>query len=1355
MARETGHDAGNSTKDETVSIEPKSTVQSAHSEGPGSRIGVYKLLQQIGEGGFGSVYMAEQEKPVKRRVALKIIKLGMDTKQVIARFEQERQALAILDHPNIAKVFDAGATETGRPYFAMELCTGEPIDEYCDRNKLSIAERLELFAQVCAAVQHAHTKGLIHRDLKPSNVLVSTQDGKPLAKVIDFGIAKATSSKLTERTLFTEHKQLIGTPEYMSPEQAEGSLDIDTRSDVYSLGVLLYALLTGTTPFNSRDLRSAAYAEIQRVIREVDPPKPSTRLTQSSETLADIANHRKIEPSRLSAMIRGELDWIVMRALEKDRTRRYESASDFAADIRRYLSGEAVEAAPPSTTYRVRTFIRRNKGIVAAGALVSAVLVLGTIGTSAGFISASHRAEGERVAKVEAEKKQKLAEQKTTEAELARSDAIAARNEIEYNSYVANLEMADAWRALGRYARVFERLAACPERLRGWEWNWYSAISDTSLLTFNPDSDRMSSATYSPDGRHIALACWSGEVHIVHAESGETVRVLQCPDSIISPATYNHSGSRIITNLDFDSFTIFDTETGRRVCDLVGHAGQSVVAVFSPDDSIIATGSHDKTVRLWDASTGEQLAVLSGHSDRVVAIDFNPDGSRLVSCSEDGSACVWDVASRTCVHVLRGHTDRLYQAKFSPDGTVIATASADGTARVWDAETGNATLVYTGHSAGLGDLSFGARGSLVATAAGDGTARVWDVRTGETQAVCSGHEGFIAHVRMSPDGDRVVTYAYDGKLRLWDARTGDLIANFRGHTETVQSVEFSPDGSRVVTAALEGVAKVWDAHLYQPNYIFEGHKDGIGAIALTPDGTRLVTASDDSTVRVWDVVSGRSIFCLQGHQDFANRLAITQDGTRAVSGSFDGTARVWDIYRGEQVSVTAKHQGNVTSVAFDRDGTRFVTASEDGTSRVWDTATGEQISRAQFEPAYLYDAEFLGDQHVVSAGEGNAAYIWDAATGEVTRTLEGHLHTIYDIDVNHDNTRVVTASADGRPRLWDARTGECIAVMRGHSSNVLKASFSSDGSLIVTSGFDQTARVWDGVTGELKATMSGHSSMVYQCVFMQNNTRLVTTSEDATARVWDVTTGKSLAELRGHTMTTRAVAISPDGTRIYTGSYDGTARVWDTVPARERLSSFHTIREARADVLPMLDTMLQSGATASDARSRVLAHASLTPNERDAALIELVRIEDAGNVVDEQKLERALDLNSLAWAAVAQLPVTKEAADKAVQQAQEAVDLAPSDADILNTLGVALYRASEYQQALETLQISAEMTHAYGRDLSPADWAFIAMSQWNLGMKDEAAQSLAAFQAMAEGAAWNRDPDTVQWIEEIKTLMQY
>ena len=356
---------------------------------PGSAIGRYRLLEQIGEGGFGTVFMAEQQHPVRRRVALKVIKPGMDTRQVIARFEAERQALALMDHPNIARVLDAGATETGRPYFVMELVRGVPITDYCDDNHLTPRQRLGLFVQVCQAVQHAHQKGVIHRDLKPSNVLVTMHDGVPVPKVIDFGVAKATGQQLTERTLFTNFAQLVGTPLYMSPEQAELSgLDVDTRADIYSLGVLLYELLTGTTPFDPERLKKAAFDEVRRIIREEEPPKPSTRLSTMGEAATAVSARRKTDPRRLGQLVRGELDWIVMKALEKDRNRRYETANGLAMDVKRYLADEPVAACPPGATYRLRKFARKHRLQVLAGGAVVAALVAGTVGTTAGLLRA-------------------------------------------------------------------------------------------------------------------------------------------------------------------------------------------------------------------------------------------------------------------------------------------------------------------------------------------------------------------------------------------------------------------------------------------------------------------------------------------------------------------------------------------------------------------------------------------------------------------------------------------------------------------------------------------------------------------------------------------------------------------------------------------------------------------------------------------------------------------------------------------------------------------------------------------------------------------------------------------------------
>lgn len=415
----------------------------------GGQVGPYRLMEQIGEGGFGLVFVAEQQQPVRRKVALKIIKPGMDSRDVIARFEAERQALALMDHPHIAKVFDAGTTAAGTPYFVMELVRGIPITDYCDQNQLGLRERLELFIAVCRAVQHAHQKGIIHRDIKPSNVLVTLHDGKPIVKVIDFGIAKALHQRLTEKTIYTRFAQMIGTPLYMSPEQAEMSgLDVDTRSDIYSLGVLLYELLTGATPFDRRRLAEAAFDELRRIIREEEPPKPSTRVSKNTESLPTVAAQRRTEPKKLSQLFKGDLDWIVMKALEKDRTRRYETASAFASDVARYLSDEPVEATPPTSTYLFRKWVKKQRVKLIISSICASALLVGVLGLVWGMVTAN---ESARIARLDRDKAQ-MAERAAKENE-EKAKASERRAKAEEAKAKASAEEADTLlRTIGKLA---------------------------------------------------------------------------------------------------------------------------------------------------------------------------------------------------------------------------------------------------------------------------------------------------------------------------------------------------------------------------------------------------------------------------------------------------------------------------------------------------------------------------------------------------------------------------------------------------------------------------------------------------------------------------------------------------------------------------------------------------------------------------------------------------------------------------------------------------------------------------------------------------------------------------------------
>ena len=548
------------------------------------------------------MFMAEQTKPVQRRVALKIIKAGMDTREVVARFEVERQALALMDHPNIARVLDAGATETGRPYFVMELVRGVPMTDFCNQQSLSIRDRLGLFVTVCQAVQHAHQKGIIHRDIKPNNVLVTLHDGRPTIKVIDFGVAKATGQKLTDKTLVTGFTQMIGTPLYMSPEQAEmTSQDIDTRSDIFSTGVLLYELLTGTTPFDSRRLDRASFDELRRIIREEEPPRPSTRLTTlAAESASTVGTQRKSDPRHLSRLFRGELDWIVMKCLEKDRTRRYETASALAGDVERYLRDEPVQACPPSTRYRFGKFARRNKGALLTTAAVLAVLLLGAI-VSATLISGAFQRETLQRAN---------AQQQQVEAEHQRDVAT-------HNLYLAHMrQLPNDWEEgqIVRFSDTLDRYLPQPGNpdLRGWEWYYFESQLHHDLMTLAGHKGIVYTVKWSPDGQTLASGGEDGTIRLWNAATGKQQRVITLNGGAVRCVAWSFDGRQLaaasadglahildaLTGLEIRTFKMPDgildyerVEYGPR-----GHSlallGQ--VNCITVDDSSIGSSSRDR-----------------------------------------------------------------------------------------------------------------------------------------------------------------------------------------------------------------------------------------------------------------------------------------------------------------------------------------------------------------------------------------------------------------------------------------------------------------------------------------------------------------------------------------------------------------------------------------------------------------------------------------------------------------------------------------------------------------------------------------------------------------------------------------
>ncbi|HPF41465.1 MAG TPA: protein kinase [Phycisphaerae bacterium] len=1009
----------------------------------GETIGRFRIIRRIAAGGMGTVYEAEQDSP-RRRVALKLLRREYATGVNARRFTYESQILAHLRHEGIAAVFDAGThVDHGVPipYFAMEyLSEAKSITRFANDDALPLRDRLRLFVAVCDAVHFGHQHGVIHRDLKPANILVDA-GGRP--KVIDFGVARTVDSDIASVTIASEAGHLLGTPQYMSPEQFDANPHaIDTRSDVYSLGVVLFELITGQLPY---EVDHAPIASIAQIVRT----RPARRLSSVNRKLS------------------GDLQTIVATAMEKEPDRRYPSAADLARDIERYLDDCPILARPSSMAYQARKFARRHPAIVASfGVAVTALI-------AASVISARYAYRAAEAGKREAIR--------AAEATMARDAESAARalaerrhEEAEFQAYVANIAAAAVELRAGGVAEAKSRLDNTKPQLREWEYGYLERQLDDSDIVlrdprgaqtrvrFSPDGRRLATSVidtpgeggsqhiyafdglkeiahvdwdrltagniaFHPDGRRFAV-CGDDRVEIYAVEDDVTpLRRFDLPHTYISDITFTPDGRTLIANEMYGGVRTWDVETGEPIIIRSVHGDGIADQDLSPDGRWIAVASRDRRVRMFDATMERTIFESSEIPTEVGAVRFDHDGKRLAACvTNAGRIILWNTSDWGVERTIQIPSGQIARAAFSPDGSLIAGVGSFKELMIWETATGKLVGTGRGHAQHVNDVTFHPDGDWIVTAGNDNAVRVWSIEALRRPDSLHGHSRLVRGLRFSPDSRMLATCAFDGTAKLWNVADRSLVRTIPAETNRLHDVAFSIDGGTLMIAERDGIVSCWDVATGKHLRNLIGHEHSIHALAVDPRGRWTASAGIDGRIVLWRHDTGESLMEIPAHDVRINGLDVSNDGDTLVSVSTDGTAKLWRTADGTPLHTFRGHEGGVEAVRFSPDGSIIATGGDDHTIRLWDCASGEAI-----------------------------------------RTLTGHIGGVLELAFSPDGRRLVSSAYDTNVIVWDVARGAPVISLRGHDAWVWAVAFSPDGRYIASGEGpygvrDCAVRLWDG-----------------------------------------------------------------------------------------------------------------------------------------------------------------------------------------------------------------------------------------------------------------------------------------------------